>query len=110
MDFMHDHLTDGRNYRSLNVIDDFNSELLYTEIDCSLPSARVTRALDQMIVERFNRTMRYELLSPNLFGNIEEVQEVATEWAYAHSMPASLFSQQSSTLYFDVSLIKEGLP
>ena len=36
-------------------------------------------------IERFNRTMRYELLSPNLFGNIEEVQEAATEWAYAYN-------------------------
>jgi putative transposase len=131
MDFMHDHLTDGRSYRSLNVIDDFNRELLCTEIDCSLPSVRVTRALDQIIewrgkpsairsdngpeyisstvrdwadghgiklvfiqpgnpqqnayIERFNRTMRYELLSPNLFGNIEEVQEAATQWAYAYN-------------------------
>ena len=131
MDFMHDHLTDGRSYRSLNVIDDFNRELLCTEIDCSLPSMRVTKALDQVIewrgkpaairsdngpeyisrtvkewagkhgielkfiqpgnpqqnayIERFNRTMRYELLSPNLFGNIEEVQEAATEWAYAYN-------------------------
>jgi putative transposase len=49
MDFMHDHLTDGRSYRSLNVIDDFNRELLCTEIDCSLPSRRVMRALDQVI-------------------------------------------------------------
>ncbi len=49
MDFMHDQLTDVRSYRSLNFIDNFNRELLFTEIDCSLPSARVTRALNQVI-------------------------------------------------------------
>lgn len=36
-------------------------------------------------IERFNRTMRYELLSPNLFGNIEEVQKAATQWGYAYN-------------------------
>ena len=136
MDFMHDQLSDGRSYRSLNVIDDFNRELLCAEIDCSLPTARVTRALDQVMewrgqpsvirsdngpeyisqemkewaqrrgialwftqpgnpqqnayIERFNRTMRYELLSPNLFGSIEEVQDAATkwQWSYNHDRPS----------------------
>ena len=41
-------------------------------------------------IERFNRTMRYELLSPNLFANIAEVQEAATEWgwSYNHDRPS----------------------
>lgn len=49
MDFMHDQLKDGRSIRLLDVIDDFNGEALGIEIDFSLPSARVIRALEQII-------------------------------------------------------------
>jgi len=48
MDFMHDPLEDGRNYRLFNVIDDYNRECLGIEVDLSLPSERVVRALDQI--------------------------------------------------------------
>lgn len=135
MDFMHDQLSDGRCFRSLNVLDDYNRELLCTEIDLSLPTQRVIRALEQVMeykgvpcaircdngpeyishrlrdwadkkgialwftqpghpqqnayIERFNRTMRYELLHPTLFGSIDEVQLAATQWmwAYNHERP-----------------------
>lgn len=46
---MHDQLSDGRRYRLLNVIDDFNREGLGIEVDISLPTERVIRALDQII-------------------------------------------------------------
>jgi len=49
MDFMHDQLSDGRCFRLLNVIDDHNRESLGIEIDFSLPSERVIRALEQII-------------------------------------------------------------
>ena len=49
MDFMHDQLSDGRSFRLFNVIDDFNREGLGIEVDLSLPSARVIRALEQII-------------------------------------------------------------
>ena len=49
MDFMSDQLSDGRKMRTLNVLDDFNREGLGIEIDISLPSTRVVRALDQII-------------------------------------------------------------
>jgi putative transposase len=49
MDFMHDMLDDGRAFRLFNVLDDFNREALAIEIDFSLPSERVIRALDQLI-------------------------------------------------------------
>jgi len=45
MDPMHDQLEDGRSFRLLNVIVDFNRETLGIEIDFSLPSERVIRAL-----------------------------------------------------------------
>jgi putative transposase len=49
MDFMSDNLQDGRSIRTFNVIDDFNREGLGIEVDLSLPSARVIRALEQII-------------------------------------------------------------
>lgn len=54
MDFMHDQLSDGRSFRLFNVIDDFNREVLGIEIDFSLPSERVIRALKQIIGWRGN--------------------------------------------------------
>lgn len=49
MDFMHDQLQDGRCIRLLNVLDDFTREGLGIEIDFSLPSERVIRALENII-------------------------------------------------------------
>jgi putative transposase len=49
MDFMHDQFSDGRSYRLLNVIDDFNREGLGIEVDFSLPTERVIRALDRSL-------------------------------------------------------------
>lgn len=52
LDFMHDQLSDGRGFRLFNVIDDHNREALGIEVDFSLPSARVIRALEQIIAWR----------------------------------------------------------
>lgn len=49
MDFMHDQLADGRDFRLFNVLDDFNREGLIIEAVLSLPAVRVVRALDQLI-------------------------------------------------------------
>ena len=49
MDFMADRLGDGRQFRLLNVLDDFNREGLGIEIDFSLPAERVVRALNRII-------------------------------------------------------------
>ena len=49
MDFMSDQLITGKTFRAFNVMDDYNREGLGIEVDVSLPSARVTRALDQII-------------------------------------------------------------
>lgn len=49
MDFMADQLADGKAFRTLNVIDDFNREGLGIEVDFSLPAMRVIRSLKQII-------------------------------------------------------------
>ena len=49
MDFMRDALADGRKIRTFNVIDDYNREGLAIDVDLSLPSVRVIRALQQVI-------------------------------------------------------------
>ena len=131
MDFMHDQLSDGRSYRTFNVIDDFNREGLALDVDISLPSVRVIRALDQIIewrgkpqsircdngpeyisetlkawseknniqlkfiqpgnpqqnayVERFNRTVRYDLLNQYIFEEINQVQDAATNWLWTYN-------------------------
>lgn len=48
IDFMSDGLTSGRSFRTFNVIDDFNREALWIEIDTSLPAARVVRVLEML--------------------------------------------------------------
>jgi putative transposase len=49
MDFMHDQLSDGRNYRLFNVLDDYKREGLAIEAGFSLPTMRVIRTLEQLI-------------------------------------------------------------
>ena len=49
MDFMSDQLADGRSFRTLNVLDDFNREGLAIEVDLSLPALRVIRTLERII-------------------------------------------------------------
>ena len=48
LDFMYNTLHYGRPFRTLNVIDESNREILAIEIDTSLPAARVVRTLEQL--------------------------------------------------------------
>ena len=52
IDFMCDSLTDGRKFRLLNIIDDFNRESLAIEVDTSLSALRVIRVLEALIAQR----------------------------------------------------------
>ena len=49
IDFMHDRLTNGRSFRTFNVLDDYNLEGLGIEVDLSLSSERIKRSLDRII-------------------------------------------------------------
>ena len=48
IDFMSDSLWDGRKFRLLNIVDDYNREVLSIETDTSLPTVRVIRALEML--------------------------------------------------------------
>jgi len=52
LDFMSDSLSNGRSFRTLNVIDDYNREALWIEVDTSLPAERVVRVLETLLLER----------------------------------------------------------
>ena len=57
LDFMADSLWDGRAYRLLNIVDDFNREVLHVEVDTSLPTLRLIRCLEMLEVIRGLPTM-----------------------------------------------------
>jgi len=134
-DFMSDALWSGRRFRTFNVNDDFNRESMKIEVDTSLPSARVIRALDELVelrgapkrlrldngpefisqalkqwakdhgvdlihiqpgkptqnayIERFNRTLRTEVLDRFVFTTLEEVRRMTEDWRhrYNHQRP-----------------------
>jgi putative transposase len=80
MDFMHDQLSDGRSIRLFNVLDYFNRESLCIEVDFSLPSERVMRALDQIIEWRGQpQTIRCDN-GPKYISNL------TLEWAKVRSI------------------------
>lgn len=48
IDYMHDALWDGRTFRLLNVMDDYNRQVLAIEADTSLPVPRLIRVLERL--------------------------------------------------------------
>lgn len=52
LDFMSDSLSNGRAIRTLNIIDDYNREALWIEVDTSLPAERVVRVLENIMLWR----------------------------------------------------------
>lgn len=80
IDFMHDQLADGRIFRTFNVIDDFNREGLCIEVDFSLPSERVIRALNQVIEWRGKpNTIRCD-------NGPEYISHKLQDWAKVHGI------------------------
>jgi len=80
MDFMHDQISDGRSFRTFNVIDDFNREGLCVEADFSLPALRVIRALDRVIEWRGKPA---EIRCDN---GPEYISDLLKHWAERHNV------------------------
>jgi len=80
MDFMSDSLSNGKKFRTLNVIDDFNRESLAIEIDYSLTSHRVTRVLDNIAIYRgYPKCIRVD-------NGPEFVSQTLNDWAKEHDV------------------------
>jgi putative transposase len=80
LDFMSDSLSSGRTMRTLNIIDDYNREVLWIEIDTSLPSARVVRTLDMIASWRgFPKQIRLD-------NGPELISQKMAQWAEAHDV------------------------
>jgi putative transposase len=148
MDFMHDSLWSGKCFRMLNILDDYNRQVLWIETDVSLPAQRVTRVLDYLkesrglpemirvdngpelislkldlwcrdngvtlafiqpgkptqnaFIERFNRTLRNEVLNAYVFKTITDVRDRMENFIfdYNHNRPHdSLGNQTPMQLY-----------
>lgn len=126
MDFMHDSLWNGKTFRLLNIIYDFNRQVLSIEADSSIPSLRVIRVIELLkevrglpkmirvdnghelinhkldmwskqnnvelafiqpgeptqneFIERFNGSLRRELLNAYVFRTINEVVDKTQAW------------------------------
>lgn len=51
-DFMEDALANGRRFRTFNVVDDFNREVVHIELDTSITSLRLVRVFEQLRAQR----------------------------------------------------------
>lgn len=80
LDFMSDSLISGRAFRTLNVIDDFNREGLWIEVDTSIPSDRVIRVLEMIALWRgFPKQIRVD-------NGPELISHAFVEWAEKHQI------------------------
>jgi putative transposase len=79
-DFMSDALVYGRKVRILNVMDDYNREVLAVEADFSMPAERVTEVMDQVIARRGKpRVIRVD-------NGPEYCSRTFVEWAEKHGI------------------------
>jgi putative transposase len=80
LDFMSDSLACGRAIRTLNIIDDFNREGLWIEIDTSLPAGRVIRVLDMLTLWRgYPQQIRMD-------NGPELISHKLADWAQRHGV------------------------
>lgn len=80
MDFVHDSLSDGRAFRTLNIMEGWNREALAIEADTSLNGLRVTRVLDATIAKRGKPKLIQMDNGPEFRGMVFD------QWAYAQGI------------------------
>jgi len=84
LDFVSDQLANGRRFRLLNVIDDFNSECLAAVPDFCLSGLRVIRELERIIAVRGKPAMIVSDNGTELTSNavLRWAAEQSIEWHY----------------------------
>ena len=87
LDFMSDSLSNGRTFRTLNVIDDYNREALWIEVDTSLPAERVVRVLEQLLHWRGKPTSLRMDNGPELISRRLESWAKEKDIALLHIQP-----------------------
>ncbi|MFZ4263765.1 integrase core domain-containing protein [Sphingobacterium sp. HJSM2_6] len=95
-----DTLTSSKTIRTLNIIDDFNREVLSISVETSLPASLVIKELEKLVecggkngvqwefkqlgkwtrnslIERFNRTFSQDVLDSYMFDHLSEIRKYA---------------------------------
>ncbi len=91
MDFMEDSSRNQRRFRTFNVIDDFNREVLGIDIAVSLPAGRITRYLDKLAkYHGYPLKIRVDN-EPEFTGN------TFTYWAKSHGITTEEYINPSSS-------------
>lgn len=84
MDFVSDGLSNGRRFRTLNIVDDFSRECPAIEVDTSLPGTRVVRVLERLSETRGLPKVIVVDNGPEL------ISKALDEWAYRNHVRLAL--------------------